>query len=516
MIALMSVRASGAGSIVDSTLVDGAVASAAVLAGGIVVGTVPGSVMVTGIDVEGGLIEVGRVVEADGAVPSSDDEQPGMANTRHPLHAIDRRRARTAVRRRRPMLRRCLRCRQCYQGRRSWGWKPRPASERYDGGDLRPCGGPTSQGDDELVVPLARRNLFTEKIRFAMSTAGVAFAVLLVLVVTSLYRGWSESSAFFSDLPGDMWVAQEGTSDPLRSSSFLPADRRDDLQHIDGVAVAMPVYTRRIAISTENRELSAQFMAFAAPTALPVSDEDRARYLPSPGAVIVDSVFAADVGVTEGGVLNVLDRRLLVEHIEPGGNPLFALVFVNGDDAPDLLGLEGYVSFFALVTEPGTSLDSLAVDVAATMPGAEARTSAEYAETMSATVDEGFLPVVAALVGIGLAIGGAVVALTTYTATIEKARDYAVMKALGASGWFVYRVVIRQSAIVGVAGSVLGVVAAALVATFVRRVVPEFVTDMQWPDAVFVAAATIVVSLVAAYVPVRRINSIDPAMVFRA
>lgn len=366
------------------------------------------------------------------------------------------------------------------------------------------------------MVPLARRNLFAEKIRFTMSVSGVAFAVLLVLVVASLYRGWSSSSAFFSDLPGDIWVAQEGTSDPLRSSSFVPADVRDELEEVAGVVAAIPVYTRRIAVPTESRDLSAQFMSFATPSGLPVDPADRARYLPQPGAVIVDSVLASDAGLTEGGSLEVLGERFEVERVQPGGNPLFSLVFVNGADAPDLLGLDGYVSFFSIVLKPGTSIDEVTSDIHALLPGTDARTSAGYAATMSATVDEGFLPVVGALVAIGLAIGGAVVALTTYTATIEKARDFAVMKALGASGWFVYRVVIRQSVIVGVTGSALGVISAALVATFVRRVVPEFVTDMRWPDAVAVAMATVVVSLVAAYVPVRRINRIDPAMVFRA
>lgn len=35
------------------------------------------------------------------------------------------------------------------------------------------------------MVPLTRRNLLAEKGRFAMSTVGVAFAVLLLLIVAS-------------------------------------------------------------------------------------------------------------------------------------------------------------------------------------------------------------------------------------------------------------------------------------------------------------------------------------------
>jgi hypothetical protein len=36
------------------------------------------------------------------------------------------------------------------------------------------------------MVPLARRNLLADQGRFAMSIAGVAFAVLLILIVVSL------------------------------------------------------------------------------------------------------------------------------------------------------------------------------------------------------------------------------------------------------------------------------------------------------------------------------------------
>jgi ABC-type antimicrobial peptide transport system permease subunit len=76
--------------------------------------------------------------------------------------------------------------------------------------------------------------------------------------------------------------------------------------------------------------------------------------------------------------------------------------------------------------------------------------------------------------------------------------------------------VLEQSLIVGVLGAAIGVVVSALAATLIKRGVPEFVTDLGWVDAVWVFFAALGVSIVAAYVPVRRINRIDPAMVFRA
>lgn len=366
------------------------------------------------------------------------------------------------------------------------------------------------------MVPLARRYLLTEPLRFAMSIAGVGFAVLLVLVVLGLYRGWGASTSFFGELPGDLWVAQDGTSDPLRSSSFVPDGAADELSRIPGVVATLPVHSRRVAVDGMDRALSAHLMSFDVPPTIPMPTEARDRFLPDPGHIVVDRVFADDAGVEVGDPMRVLDRTLVVERIVSGGNPLFAIVFMNSEDARELLALDGYVNFYVLLLAPDAVADDVSSAATAAVANVEVRSSGEYAATMAATVDEGFLPVVGALVAIGFTIGGAVVALTTYTATIEKARDFAVMKALGASGWFVYRVVIRQSAIIGVSGSVLGLLSAVFVARFVRRLVPEFLTEIRWSDATAVLALTVAVSLVAAYVPVRRIERIDPAMVFRA
>lgn len=366
------------------------------------------------------------------------------------------------------------------------------------------------------MVPLARRNLFAETGRLLMSVGGVAFAVILILVVVSLYRGWSEASGLFAELPGEVWIAQQGTSDPLRTTSHLPRASRTDLERLPGVAAAVPVYARRIALRGSPGKANVFFMGLDVPRRLPVSAEVRARFLPAEGRVVVDNVLAREADVGVGEAIDVLGRRLVVDRVEPGGNPLFELAFVSGADAPALLGLDDYVSFFLLATEPGADVARVAREASAAVPGSEAHTSAEFAGAMRELVDQGFLPVVGALVAIGLGIGGAVIALTTYTATIEKARDYGVLKALGASNGFVYRIVVIQSLIVGTTGAVLGVAASALLSSLIRERVPEFVTDLRPSDAAGVLVAAVLVSLAAAFVPVQRINRIDPAIVFRA
>jgi hypothetical protein len=133
------------------------------------------------------------------------------------------------------------------------------------------------------VVPVARRNLLAEKGRLAMSVAGVACAVVLILLVVSLYRGWSGAARILDELPGDVWVAQQGTRDPFRSTSLLPPGREGALNEIDGVRVAVPVLARRVAFDWDGRSLDVFFMALDAPARASWPAEIRDRFLPAPG-----------------------------------------------------------------------------------------------------------------------------------------------------------------------------------------------------------------------------------------
>jgi putative ABC transport system permease protein len=56
-------------------------------------------------------------------------------------------------------------------------------------------------------------------------------------------------------------------------------------------------------------------------------------------------------------------------------------------------------------------------------------------------IDDTFLPIIGIILYIGFVVGGAVVSLTLYTATIERFRDFGVMKAVCASAGFLYRIV---------------------------------------------------------------------------
>lgn len=364
------------------------------------------------------------------------------------------------------------------------------------------------------MVPIARRNLLADKGRLAISVSGVAFAVLLILVVLSVYRGWNGIGRIVEDVPADLWVVQQGTTDPFHSVSILEEDVGDELEAVSGVASVQRAYARTMAAGVGGAETPVFLMAFDRPDGAMVGES---VFFPEEGTANIDAAFAQKSGLGEGDTLQLADREIRVARVYSGGNAvMFQFMFVSAQDAREVFSVPGAVNYFLVTVDGAADVDEVAQEIESEFAGVDTFTGEGFAGAVRREVREGFLPVVGVLVVIGFIVGVAVIGLTTYTATVDKSRDFGVMKAVGASGGFVYRVVIVQSVLVGLAGFALGLAGAAAVAQFAGDAVPEFVTDLQWTDATGVFAACLVMALLASAVPMARVNRIDPAVVFRA
>jgi len=367
------------------------------------------------------------------------------------------------------------------------------------------------------MVPVARRNLFADKGRFAISVVGVAFAVLLILVVLALYRGFSRTGETFELLPGQLWLAQQGTTDPFHSLSMLRATDLEAAGNVKGVAIAAPVLIRQMAFEVHGHNAAARFMALDVPADQLVASQTMGRYLPPSGTVIIDAILAAKEDLHEGETVVVNGVSLTVGQVQARSGEAFQpFAFVSYGDARRIFGVADVVNFVMVVAMPGQDLGALRTSLSQALPGATVMTSREFATAIRKEIDDTFLPIIGIILGIGFTVGGAVVGLTLYTATIERAREYGVMKAVGASGAFLYRIVLSQSAMLTCAGFVMGLGGALLVAKLAQDAVPDFATQFRAWDIAAVLVATVAMATASSVLPVRRISNIDPAMVFRA
>jgi putative ABC transport system permease protein len=368
-----------------------------------------------------------------------------------------------------------------------------------------------------MGVPVARRNLLAEKGRFAISVAGVGVAVLLILTVLSLYRGWSRTGETFEDLPGQLWITQRGTSDPFHSVSLVELTDLQRVQSLPGVVATVPVLQRQMEFEAGGSTSRARLMALAIPEDYPTSEDLRTRFLPEKGQLIIDETVSRKSGLDEGDTATFGPVTVTVARVAPRSpEVLTPFAFVNFEDAQEIFGVHDIVTYGMVVLDDGASVEQVQREIASQGTGFRVYTATEFAESIRAEIDDTFIPVIIILVAIGFVVGAAVVGLTIYTATIERSREFGVMKAVGGSPGFLYRIVLTQSVLLATSGFTAGLLGAMVVTNLAARAVPEFATQFLGRDIGVVFVFALAMAALASLVPVRRINRIDPAIVFKA
>ena len=366
------------------------------------------------------------------------------------------------------------------------------------------------------MVPIARRNLLADKVKLLVAIGGVTLAIVLILVVQSLYYGVQrEADSFVHNLPGDLWVMQQGTTDLVFSNSHLPDDAAGAIQTVDGVDRVYSLSGRLMTFTVNGKDVRTYVMALD-PLSDPATSEG-AAFVPATGTIILDRTFANQAGLTRGEELHFNDAALTVADVRHLGNVLVTqFAFVNAQDYRELFGVPGTVNFFLISLENDASRAAVAESLGDLVEGSRVDATDRFAKTSAAESTGDFLPIIRVIMVIAFIVGLAVLSLTIYSATIERAREYAIMKVIGASPLRLYRIVLSQSAFIAAFGFAAGVGLAFVFNSVAEDIVPQFITHIRWRDVAFVLGVTVLMSFVASYLPINRVARVDPASVFRA
>jgi putative ABC transport system permease protein len=369
-----------------------------------------------------------------------------------------------------------------------------------------------------LVSIFTRQNLLADKTRFVISMGGVAFSVFLISLLLSLYQGWSNNvGRFVERVDADIWVARDGTTDFLNAASILPATLEEELEAIPGVASADAVIVRPMSFETGGERADAHLVGYTAGAPGGPPSIERGVEAPGEGEIIVDEALEKKFGVGMDDTLVAGGEPLRVRAISSGGNFVFSsTAFVSLDQASSLLEMGDLRTFFLVTIDEGASSSDVATAIDDEFPGVSAFTSEEFAgETRDAVMDS-VLPILVIILILAFIVGVALTGLTIYTATVEKSREFGILKAIGFTNRYLFRLVMEQSLVTGVAGFALGVAMTAVASRFASSAAPEFITLLRWQDVLLVLGTTLVMSVLGGILPVRRVAGVDPVTVFQA
>ena len=211
-------------------------------------------------------------------------------------------------------------------------------------------------------------------------------------------------------------------------------------------------------------------------------------------------------------------KSLTVVGYSKGGDFVYTQVaHVTIETAVDFLALDppSQRTFFVMTLEDPEQREVLARRLEVALPGVEFITGESFAAETRDRILGQILPILIVVLIVAFIVGLAVAGLTIYTATIEKSREYGILKAEGFTNPYLYRVVFEQSMVTGFLGFLIGAAMTIFVGPVAQAQVPQFVVFVRWQDILGIAGATLLMALIAAYIPVRRLTNIDPVSVFK-
>ena len=368
-----------------------------------------------------------------------------------------------------------------------------------------------------MRVSVARRNLFSDPTRLAISVGGVAVAILLIIVLLAVYSGsLLQMSAYVDNVDADLWVAQAGSPDMLHSFSVVPASLVDELARVDGVAQVWPLTSRTTLVDINGKKNSLILVGYEPGGAGCPWKISEGTGEPGPGGIVVDKVTMRTNDLKLGDTIAADGQEYQIAGVSEDTTIMVAqYAFVDIGQAEKLLG-PGRINFVLVKVADPSDRDRVQQEIASSHPGQTVFTKEQFSSNNSAVIREGILPVLAVVVVIAFVIGVAIVGLVVYSATLEKYREYGVLKAVGASGATLYKIVLEQSLLSALMGYAVGAVASFGVARIVSRIVVQISIAFSWTHFLAAFAAAIVMSVIASYIPARKINRIDPVIVFKA
>lgn len=373
----------------------------------------------------------------------------------------------------------------------------------------------------KLALKDIRHGLF----RFVLTCFGLGLLMTVVLAMIGIYNGLvSDALAVVKAPAADVWVVEAGTKGPFAEASSIPADTRDAVARMPGVAEAGAVNYQNVEAPHAGRTLRLYVVGYepGRPGGPQMIAAGRGI-----GASHFELVADRKTGLSPGETIRLgRDRFTVVGLVEgamnSGGDPA---VYVTLADAMALQTELDPAAQRVQAARGAVSVKSASVAaiIARMSPGADvdlltatvrqwkhlaAMTQTEQEELLLASVVDKARRQIGLFLGILLSVSAVVIALIIYTMTMEKLKQIATLKLIGAPDRTIIALIVQQALILGAAGWGIGLMLILAVKDyFPRRVVLE-------PFNVMVLAGIIAaVCLLSSALGVRAAMKVDPATV---
>jgi putative ABC transport system permease protein len=372
-------------------------------------------------------------------------------------------------------------------------------------------------------VNLAYRDVRHNLFRFLLTCFGLSLLLSVVLAMIGIYRGIVVDALTVARNHGvDLWVVEAGSRGPFAEASRIPGDTREGIARLAGIIAAGSVTYQTVEAERRGQKVRLYVIGFEpARPGGPVHIAAGRTIAQSRFEMVADRRSGLELGDrVRLGRTTFTVVGLTENQVASGGDPV---AFITLRDAQELqFDLAPPAARVQLARgSQGISTDTVNAVVARVAPTADlqsvaesarrwrhlsALTQSEQERILSESLVDRARRQIGMFTSILLLVSAVIIALIIYTMTMEKLRQIAMLKLIGAPDRTIVGMIVQQALALGLTGFIFGALLIANIKDyFPRRVVLE-------PDNVLALGAVVVlVCLLASALGVRAALKADPA-----
>lgn len=370
---------------------------------------------------------------------------------------------------------------------------------------------------------LALRDIRHKLGRFILTCLGLSLLLGVVVTMAGIYRGQTaDALALVRSIHADLWVVESGTHGPFAEASRIPGDTREIVARIYGVVTAGSITLQNVQVERDGKRLRLQVVGFepgrpGGPVSLVAGREiTRSHY---------ELIADRQTGLKLGDTIDLARRTYTVVGLTSGNVTLSgdSVLYVTLRDAQDIQfdlappaarreaargsqrAVTNLVNAVVARVSPLVPVESIAADIRR-WKHLSVMTETEQEGILTQTVIERARRQLGLFMGVLTIVSAVIIALIIYTLTMDKLREIATLKLIGASNWTLIGLIVQQALLLGITGFAGGV---ALVYAFQDRF-PRRIEMLPEDIGVLLVIVT-VVCLLASALGVRVAAKVDPA-----
>lgn len=370
---------------------------------------------------------------------------------------------------------------------------------------------------------LAYRDVRHNLGRFLLTCLGLGLLLGVVLSMIGIYRGLvAEALTLVQTLEADVWVVEKGTQGPFAEASRIPGDTREAIARLAGVASAGSVTfqtveaerpsgkTRMTIIGYEpdrpggpahivaGRGVGRSHYEMVVDAGTGLGLEDRIRLGRNTFRIVGLTRSQVASSGDPIGWMTLLDSQRLQFDLAP---PAARVQIARGVGAAN----RDIVNAVIARLDPNGSPDAVA-EAARRWKHLSAMTQKEQEAILTHSVVDRARRQIGMFTTILLVVSAVIIALIIYTMTMEKLRQIATLKLIGAPDRTIVAMIVQQALALGLVGLFAGAaLISAIKDAFPRRVV------LEADNFLALAGIVIVVCILASALGVRAALRVDPA-----